>query len=197
MALPLHSATTVDEYLAFDRLQTESYEYDRGTITQQAGGSQQHAIIAMNISSSLHQQLRKRPCIVYGSDMRVGMPHIPHYVYPDVSVACGESSFYDDHRDTLLNPILIIEVLSPSTERKDRGKKFQDYQQIVSFQEYVLIAQDAILIEHFTRQSGAIWIFEVLTDSESILHLSSVQCSVSVGDIYERIVISDSEDTFS
>jgi Uma2 family endonuclease len=193
MALPSSRVTTIDEYLAFDRAQPARHEYDRGRIIQQAGGSQEHALIAINLSSNLHQQLRTRACTVYGSDMRVGIPQLPRYVYPDVSVACGESIFSDARRDALLNPILIIEVLSPSTERNDRGRKFQDYQQIESFQEYVLVAQESVLIEHFTRQSGTIWTFEVLTDRASVLHLASIGCDLLVSDIYEKVLLIDSD----
>jgi Uma2 family endonuclease len=191
MALPVYRVMTVNEYLAFERTQIERHAYDRGVIIRQAGGSQAHALLSMNIAGALYQHMRTRPCMVYGSDMRIGMPHIPHYVYPDVSVVCGESMFYDDHRDVLLNPIVIIEVLSPSTERKDRGKTFQDYQQIPSFQEYVLVAQDTVLIEHFTRQHDYIWTFEVLTDRAAALQLHSIQCTLSVDEIYAKVALAD------
>jgi Uma2 family endonuclease len=193
MALPISRVATIDEYLAFDRTQPVRHEYDRGRIIQQAGGSQEHALIAINLSSNLHQQLRTRACTVYGSDMRVGIPQLPRYVYPDVSVVCGESIFADARRDALLNPILIIKLLSPSTERNDRGRKFQDYQQIESFQEYILVAQESVLIEHFTRQSGTIWTFEVLTDRASVLHLTSIGCDLLVSDIYEKVLLVDSD----
>src|SRR5262245_40698272 len=123
---------TPAEYLAFERAHAERYEFIDGRIVQQAGGSRNHALIGSNIVSSLHQPLRPRDCSVYGSDMRVSIPHAQRYVYPDASVVCGVAHFEDEHEDSLDNPTLIIEILSPPTERYDRGKKFQAYQTIAS-----------------------------------------------------------------
>jgi len=146
-------------------------------------------LIGTNVTSSLHQQLRLRPCTVYGSDMRVVIPQTRRYVYPDISVLCEPANFEDAHDDTLTNPMVIIEILSPSTERNDRGKKFQAYQTIESFQEYLLIAQDAIVVEHFVRRSDKLWTFDVITDASAVITLTSIECTLRVEDIYEKIVL--------
>ena len=180
---------TPAEYLAFERGHPEKHELINGRIVLQAGGSRNHAVIGTNIVSNLHQQLRGRTCTVYSSDMRVSIPSTQRYVYPDASVVCGDSRFEDEHEDSLDNPTLIIEILSPSTERYDRGKKFQAYQKIASFQEYLLIAQDIIMIEHFTRQSNTLWTFDVITDRAATITLTAIQCTLRVEDIYEKVAL--------
>jgi Uma2 family endonuclease len=127
--------------------------------------------------------------MVYGSDMRVAIPQARRYVYPDITVLCEPANFEDPLEDTLTNPTVIIEILSPSTERYDRGKKFQAYQTIESFQEYLLIAQDAIVVEHFVRRSDKLWTFEVITDPTAVISLASIECTLRVEDIYEKIVL--------
>lgn len=185
---PLQPWTPAD-YLAFERTHSEKHEFVDGQIVRQAGSSQSHALIGINVTSSLHQQLRLRACMVYGSDMRVVIPQAQRYVYPDISVLCMPASFEDARDDTLTNPTLIIEILSPSTERNDRGKKFQAYQTLESFQEYLLIAQDTIMIEHFVRRSDRLWTFDVITDATAIITLTSIDCTLRVEDIYEKIVL--------
>jgi Uma2 family endonuclease len=186
---------TPAEYLAFERAHSERHEFIDGRIVRQAGGSRNHALIGTNIVGSLHQQLRSRTCTVYSSDMRVSILHAQRYVYPDASVVCGEASFDDEHEDSLNNPTSIIEILSPSTERYDRGKKFQAYQTSASFQEYLLIAQDAVMIEHFTRQSDKLWTFDVVTDRTASITLTSIQCTLHVEDIYEKVALPTQDDT--
>jgi Uma2 family endonuclease len=177
------------EYLAFERGHPSKHEFVDGRIFLQAGASRNHALIGTNVTSSLHQQLRLRPCMVYGSDMRVAIPQARRYVYPDITVLCEPANFEDPLEDTLTNPTVIIEILSPSTERYDRGKKFQAYQTIESFQEYLLIAQDAIVVEHFVRRSDKLWTFEVITDPTAVISLASIECTLRVEDIYEKIVL--------
>jgi Uma2 family endonuclease len=186
---------TPTEYLAFERAHPDKHEFIDGRILLQAGGSRNHALLGINITSSLHQQLRTRSCTVYGSDMRVGIPHVLRYVYPDVSVLCGTPHFEDLHADTLTNPTLIVEILSPSTERNDRGKKFQAYQTLESFQEYLLVAQDAIAVEHFVRRSDKLWTFDVITDPNAVITLSSITCTLRLEDIYEKVILPPSRDT--
>jgi Uma2 family endonuclease len=185
---PIQHWTPAD-YLAFERSHPDKHEYVDGRVVLQAGGSRNHALIGINVTSSLHQQLRARPCTVYGSDMRVAIPQARRYVYPDITVLCGPASFEDPCDDTLTNPTLIIEILSPSTERYDRGKKFQAYQTLESFQEYLLIAQDAIVVEHFVRRSDKLWTFEVITDPNAVMTLTSIECTLRLEDIYEKIVL--------
>jgi Uma2 family endonuclease len=134
---------TEADYLAFERTSAQKHEYYDGVIVAQAGGSATHNRITMNAINSLYTQLQNRPCTVYSSDMRVKIPQKKSDGYPDVSVVCGPERFDDTGQEILINPTVIIEVLSPSTERYDRGKKFELYRTIDSLQEYLLIAQDA------------------------------------------------------
>lgn len=187
-AQPAKNWTPAD-YLAFERDHPQKHEFIDGRVVLQAGASRSHTLIGTNVVSSLHQQLRPRPCAVYGSDMRVAIPQTRRYVYPDITVVCGAASFEDALDDTLTNPTLIVEILSPSTERYDRGKKFQAYQTLESFQEYLLIAQDAVMVEHFVRRSDTLWTFEVVTDRAASITLTSIGCTLRVEAIYEKIVL--------
>jgi Uma2 family endonuclease len=189
---PLQHWTPAD-YLAFERGHPGKHEFVDGRVILQAGGSRNHALIGTNVTSSLHQQLRLHPCVVYGSDMRIVIPQARRYVYPDISVLCEPATFEDSLDDTLTNPTVIIEILSPSTERYDRGKKFQAYQTIESFQEYLLIAQDAIVVEHFVRRADKLWTFDVITDPTAVITLTSIECTLRVEDIYEKIVLPPSD----
>jgi Uma2 family endonuclease len=193
---PLERWTPAD-YLAFERGHPGKHEFVDGRIIRQAGASRNHALISTNVTSSLHQQLRSRPCTVYGSDMRVAIPRARRYVYPNITVLCEPANFEDPIEDTLTNPTVIIEILSPSTERYDRGKKFQAYQTIESFQEYLLVAQDAIVVEHFVRRSDKLWTFDVITDPTAVISLASIDCTLRVEDIYEKIMLppADTYDT--
>ncbi|MCU0494853.1 MAG: Uma2 family endonuclease [Chloroflexaceae bacterium] len=188
MSLPLAKRYTAAEYLAFERSDPDKHEFVDGDIVLQAGGSRPHALIAANVMSSLHQQLRSRICSVFGSDMRIAIPQARRYVYTGVSVACGEAQFEDAEEDSLTNPTLVIEVLSPLTERYDRGKKFKAYQQLASFQEYLLIAQDSVQIEHFVRQTDNLWTIEVITEPTETLALRSIQCKLTVAEVYEKVL---------
>ncbi|MGH8057365.1 MAG: Uma2 family endonuclease, partial [Candidatus Entotheonellia bacterium] len=132
-------------------------EYVRGEVFAMAGASPTHVLMVSNIVAALHGQLRHRPCTVYSTDLRVKVQASGLYTYPDVVVVCGDLQFDDDHQDTLLNPILIIEVLSESTKDYDRGGKFAQYRKIPSFAEYVLVAQDECHVEHFVKQAHGGW----------------------------------------
>lgn len=178
---------SIEEYLAFERASDTKHEYFQGDVFAMAGGTARHSIITTNISASLHSQVRQRICTVYSSDMRVKVQQHTLYTYPDVSVVCGESQYEDEREDTLLNPTVIIEVLSPSTENYDRGKKSQFYRTIPSLQEYILVAQDDIHIEHFVRHSDHQWLFSETTLRDREILLASIDCSVALEDVYARI----------
>ena len=135
---------TPEEYIALERKAHFKSEYFDGHIIAMSGASRQHNLIVTNISGELHVQFKGRGCEVYTNDMRVRPSPRDTYVYPDVVVVCGEPEFEDDVFDTLLNPILIVEVLSPSTERRDRGEKFTRYKHLAALQEYVLVSQDKV-----------------------------------------------------
>lgn len=184
---------TVAEYLAGERKSRIKHEYFAGDVFAMAGASKRRNLIAANTLASLHAQLRKRSYSVYSSAMRVVISRTGLYTYPDVAVVCGEAKFEDQHRDTLLNPTVIVEVLSPSTESYDRSRKFQHYRQFDSLQEVVLIAQDTWHVELYRRQTGGGWLLTEATDLDTRLLLSSIQCELALVDIYEKVTISEGE----
>lgn len=179
----------VEDYLAGERVSDTKHEYYAGEVFAFAGGSEQHNLIAGNVYASLHSQLRKRSCTVYPSDMRVSIPRTGLYTYPDVVAVCGAAQFEDQERDTLLNPTIIVEVLSPSTEMYDRGKKFQNYRTINTLAEYLLVAQDAYRIEHYVRQPDQQWLLSEATSLDQTIELPSITCSLALADVYEKVLI--------
>jgi Uma2 family endonuclease len=178
---------TSDAYLAIERASEEKHEYLAGTMYAMAGGSARHNRIAGSTYASLYAQLRHRNCTVYPSDMRVKSMQTGLYTYPDITIVCGHEQFEDRKDDTLLNPTVIIEVLSPSTEKYDRGKKFRHYRGILSLREYILIAQDSYRVERFSRQSNNTWIFSEAIDLHETMELSIVQCVLALSEIYEKV----------
>jgi Uma2 family endonuclease len=141
-----------------------------------------------NIVRELSLHLKKRPCEVYSGDQRVRVPEID-YTYPDIVVVCGEPRFEDEHLDTLLNPVLTVEVLSPTTEAYDRGKKFQLSQKVESLAEYVLVAQDHPRVERFLRQDGNEWLLTTTTGLESTVSLTSIQCALALAEVYDKVTL--------
>ena len=176
---------TTEQYLAIERKSEVKHEYDRGRIIAMAGASREHNLIALNVGGSLNIQLRERPCEAYQADMRVKVDG-DRYVYPDVVVACGDPQFEDDQLDILLNPTLIVEVLSPSTEDRDRREKYDQSLAIDSLQEYLMIAQDEIRVEHHSRRDGA-WDTVVATDRDATIRLGSIGCALSVREVYAKV----------
>jgi len=179
------------EYLELERSSDQKHEFYDGHVVALAGGTAQHNRITINVIASLYTQLQNRPCSVYSSDLRVKIPQTRSYTYPDISVVCGQERFDDGSQELLVNPIVIIEVLSPSTERHDRGKKFEFYRTIESLQEYVLIAQDAKRIDHFIRQATNLWMFSSIGEAEAQFSLPSIECSLMLSAIYQKIAFSD------
>jgi Uma2 family endonuclease len=186
MVANAHKKWTVEEYLAFERQSEERHEYFDGEIFAMSGASEQHILITGNTFSSLLVQLRKRPCKVYPIDMRVKVTPIK-YTYPDISVVCGEPQFEGPTADMLLNPTVIVEVLSPSTEIYDRGKKLDYYQTLESLQEYLLIAQDMVRIEHYVRQTTGGWFYSQEKSLESVIELPSINCTLTLSDVYDKV----------
>jgi Uma2 family endonuclease len=190
---------TSEEYLAIERKAETKSEYFAGEMFPLAGvgkaqdafamtgASRRHNLVTGNVFAALHGQLAERECEVYPSDMRIRIPATGLYTYPDVSVVCGEARFEDDYLDTLINPNVIIEVLSESTEAYDRGKKFEHYQQIVSLAEYVLVAQEPYRIEVFIRQSGEQWLYTEAHRAEDVVRLASISCELALKDVYAKI----------
>lgn len=181
---------TPDAYLALEREAEYKNEYFDGEIFAMVGASKNHNLIAGNVFSALKQHLRDKPCEIYISDMRVKIPAANLYTYPDVAVVCGESQFEDDAVDTLLNPMLVVEVLSKSTAAYDRTTKFSYYRTLASMAEYLLIAQNDYHVEQYTRQPDGRWMLSDFRTLEDVLQLDSVQCSLALGEIYDRVSFS-------
>jgi Uma2 family endonuclease len=177
---------TPAEYLALERSAREKSEYVNGRVYARPGASRLHNLIVGNILGELHTQLRGRPCEAYVSDMRVKVQRTGMYTYPDVVALCEEPRLEDEELDTLLNPSVIVEVLSPSTESYDRGEKFAHYRRLDSLREYVLVAQTTRRIEHFRRE-GENWVLTEISDPGGELSLSSIGCVLKLADIYERV----------
>ncbi|HEX8491494.1 MAG TPA: Uma2 family endonuclease [Pyrinomonadaceae bacterium] len=177
---------TPEEYLAVERRAEYKSEYVDGVMYAMSGASFKHNVMVVNIIAELGQQLKGRPYYVLTSDIKVRMPDSRKFFYPDVSVVCGEPQFHDERSDVILNPTLIVEVLSESTSGFDRGEKFQAYQQLDSLREYLLISQDKIFIEQFVRQSREKWIYIAMVGLESSLALPSVECTLSLKAVYDK-----------
>ena len=181
-------SVTPAEYLQFERAQTDvKHEYLNGRITAMAGSSREHTLIVWNVLASLHTQMRGRDCEAYGNDMRVKIPATGFYTYPDIAALCGEAIFEDDQFDTLLNPNVIIEVLSPSTEAYDRGAKFAHYRSIERLQAYVLISQERCHIELFERHPEG-WLLTETSGRQGCIRLSALDCVLELSDVYERLL---------
>ena len=178
---------TPAEYLAFERESETKHEYVAGEVFAMVGASRRHNLIQMDTGTSLNTQLRGRLCEVYPSDMRVKVGALGVYTYPDITVVCGKVELEDAEQDTLLNPTVIIEILSPSTECYDRGLKFHRYQLIPSLRDYLLIAQDRPLVEHFTRDDAGRWILVQQAGSGEQIHLASLGCVLDLAEMYRKI----------
>ena len=185
--LPAQTYLTPEEYLTWERKQPFKNEYHNGQIVAMSGASRAHNLVTMNAANQLYNQLVDQECEVYANEMRVRTNPTVSYFYPDVVVACGEPRFEDDTFDTLLNPIVVIEVLSPSTAAYDRGEKFEYYKQLASLQEYILISQDSVRVEHYYRQETQ-WNRNTLQRLEDVLLLPSIECEVPLRAIYRRVV---------
>jgi Uma2 family endonuclease len=174
------------EYLELERHAEFKSDYVDGVIYLRAGSGERHNLITANIITALGVQLRDRPCRVYPSDLKVRVPNSKRFFYPDVSVVCGETEFADEERDVILNPILIAEVLSESTEAFDRGKKFSSYQQLESLREYLLVAQGDFVVEHYLRQDEG-WFYTKASGLDAALGLPALNCRIALSDLYSKV----------
>ena len=186
--MPAAQLPTVDPatYLQQEREATEKSEYLNGQVYAMAGASREHNQLVFNLAGLLHSQLRGSPCSAYINDMRVRSRATEAYFYPDLTVVCNDAEFEDDEMDTLLNPVLIIEVLSPSTEGYDRGAKFAHYRRMESLREYVLIAQDRYSIERYIRGDDGQWTLSEANSPESLIELVTIGCQLRVDEVYEK-----------
>lgn len=180
---------TVEEYLAFEREAFEKHEYIDGQIfplhesretVAMAGASRRHNLVSGNIFGEIRNQLKGKNCEVYINDMRVRL-NPARYVYPDVVVACSEPEFLDDEFDTLTNPVVVIKVLSPKTE------KLEDFRKLESLRECLLIEQEKIFIEHYIKQTPNQWLLRIYENADETVILESIGCEVSLSDIYLQV----------
>ncbi len=181
---------TAEEYLAIERKAETKSEFYDGEMFLMAGASREHNLISGNIFRRIANGLEGKPCETYTNDMRVRTPATGLFTYPDVVVVCGEPQFDDKEFDTLLNSTLIVEVLSRSTASYDRREKFADYRTIESLREYVVVAQDRYEIEHHAKQTDGRWILTDVRGLDERVKLESVDCVLSLREVYERVVIS-------
>ncbi len=190
-SLPAQPLYTAEDYLLLERKAAYKSEFHDGQIFAMTGASRKHNLVCVNICRELSQQLKSRPCETYISDMRVKSAEAQSYHYPDIAVVCGPAQFEDDQLDTLLNPTVLIEVLSPSTEAYDRGGKFAAYRKIASLREYLLVAQDQPSIERYLRQ-GDVWILTEAVGVETTIAIESIDCLLSLREVYDK-VLADAE----
>jgi Uma2 family endonuclease len=176
------------EYLEFERRSDEKHEYLDGQIFAMPGAKRNHNKIVANLSGLLWQNLKSKDCEFYPNDMRVFIPKTGLYTYPDLVVVCGDPQFLDAVPDTLLNPVLLIEVLSESTEGYDRGKKFQHYRSIDSLNEYILVSQNEARIEKYLKQGDGFWALSEAIGLESAIQIDSIDCEFTLGDIFAKVI---------
>ena len=178
---------TAEEYFDIEEAAEYKSEYYHGEMFAMSGAAFHHNVIAMNISGTLYSALRNSDCMVFGSDMKIELDKARHYAYPDISAVCGEIEFAPGRNDTIVNPVLIIEILSESTQEYDRGLKFKAYQNIVSLKEYLLIDQYSCSVEHFFKNETGKWLSEIFDTPADTLKLRSVDAELSLSAIYHRV----------
>ena len=204
MSLPeTYLSYSVDEYLALEREAEERSEYLDGLIYLMAGENPEHGRICTNINGQLYNQLAGSGCESFSKDMKVRSGPTPVqrnrtkglYSYPDIIVVCGELKFLDEHRDVLLNPVVIVEVLSPGTEAFDRGEKWARYQSwLPELSEYLLVSQTKPRVERYHRQANGEWSYTRTEGIEAALSLSSVDCTLRLADVYDRVCFPEQDD---
>lgn len=176
-----------EEYLAIERKSDIRHQYYNGEMFAMGGASRAHNRISMNIGTDLNHQLRDRACEPFMIDMRVKVDASGLYTYPDIVVACDKLEFEDEHVDTLLNPQVIIEVLSETTESYDRGKKFEHYRRLESLTDYLLVSQDEPHIEHFTKNADGHWVLFEATGLDTAIELPTIHCRLALNDVYAKV----------
>ncbi|MBI5030455.1 MAG: Uma2 family endonuclease [Chloroflexi bacterium] len=186
MINPTKKFITPEEYLALEEKADHKSEYYNGEIFAMSGASNNHNLITGNVHAALHQLLAKRPCRTYVSDMRLLTSPKGLYTYPDVMVVCGKIEFAPNRNDTVMNPSVLVEVLSDSTQAYDRGEKFALYRKIVTLQEYIMIDQNKPSVEHYRRE-GHFWVLEALETMDAILTLPSIGCEIPLAVMYEKV----------
>jgi Uma2 family endonuclease len=190
MGLPqLKSPVSPEEYLRLEYDAVNKHEYYGGEVFAMAGGSPDHSLLIFNFGGELRNALKGRPCRVYDSNLRVRIRDADAYCYPDISVICGERQFdpQDANKQTILNPTVIIEVLSPGTEAFDRGGKWSDYARIPSLKQFVIVSQNLPRVETYLRQEDDKWQYSAVTGLDATLQLESIQVTLKLQEIYDGV----------
>jgi Uma2 family endonuclease len=181
---------TPAEYLSRERASDQRSELIKGQIYAMAGASRRHSLIVGNIFGEIRNGTRGRPCEAHPGDLRVKVQRTEMYTYPDIAAMCGTPELEDDHGDTLLNPTVIVEVLSPSTESYDRGQTFAHYRRLDSLREYILVAQDTVSVEQYVR-NGETWTYVAITDPDAVLRIDALGCEIPLRTIYEGVAFGE------
>jgi Uma2 family endonuclease len=185
-SIPQSRPATVDDYFRVENESPLKHEFRRGRIIAMAGGLEPHSLIGTNIAGSLWGRLRGSPCRVYNPDLRVFAADYGEYAYPDVTVICGPTEF--NERKTAMNPKVIVEVLSTSTEAVDRGEKFDAYREIPTFEQYLLVAQDRPYAQTFLRQPGGNWLMHPYVGIDAVIRLESIGIELPLVEVYAGVV---------
>jgi Uma2 family endonuclease len=195
---------TEDQYLSIEREADDRHEYLDGRIYAMAGESPEHGAICTNLTGEIRAQLKGSRCQAFAKDMRVRSGPLPRrrysqkglYSYPDLVIVCGEMQFLDENRDVIINPKVIIEVASPSTEAFDRGEKFHRYRtHNPSLTDYLIVAQDRPSIEHFALREDGLWmIADSVVKLSGSVHIASINCNLQLAEIYDRVEFPEEEE---
>jgi len=189
MALPQQFLPTIsaEQYLEIERFSETRHEFLDGVVYAMAGESPDHSTICYNLSGITHAQLSSKPCRGFSPNMKVRAGIGGLYAYPDLMIVCGEAKFHDEQGDVLLNPTVIFEVLSPSTEKYDRGEKFRRYRtEIESLQDYVLVSQDQFRVEHHHREADGGWSQTEAIAKDAVVVLKSIDCTIPLTEVYRN-----------
>lgn len=177
------------EYLRFENEAETRHELEDGVVIDMAGGSLEHSRLGANVITALGNAVRGGPCAVYSNDLRVAVPRKLRYRYPDATVVCGEAAVVPDDEHTITNPTLVVEVLSPSTERRDRGVKAEDYRSIPTLQQYVLVAQDRAYVERYTRSAEGDWLLRTFFGLDAVVPLDAIGARLALSDVYAGVTL--------
>jgi Uma2 family endonuclease len=183
-----HPKLTPEEYLAIERAAEHKSEYYDGEMFAMSGVTRAHSKLTMNLGGLLFGQLEETECTIDSPDLRVHIPVTGLYTYPDLMVTCGQQQFLDNVFDTLVNPTLIVEILSRTSEAYDRGQKFEHYRNIPSLQQYLLIAQDRIQVDLYTRQGDGTWVLKSANRLAESVDLQSIHCSIPLDRLYRNVL---------
>jgi Uma2 family endonuclease len=177
------------DYLALEDGSSLKHEYSRGRVYAMTGGSVRHGIITANIATQFNIQLTEHDCSVTSSDVRVYITQKDAYRYPDVTVFCGEPAYLSGRTDTITNPVVLVEVLSPATALQDHNDKLEEYVQIETLQAYLLVSQARAKVQRFMRQSGADWAYTIASELEDTVTVPVIGCTLALADVYRKVTL--------